>query len=162
MEAVVGGSDPLPVDIHLVREIHRRWFETTFPTDAGKERSLLVVNRKGTAIDKEAIVPAVIGACDNWNYRRQYAPSHGPDLVQFLVAEANTLVVAIYDVHPFIDGNTRTTWSLRNYVLMRDGLRPLVDLHDWDSYEKAWMNADAFEHKELDDRVLDELASQDR
>jgi len=75
------------------------------------------------------------------------------------VAEANTLAVRIYDVHPFIDGNTRATWHLRSYILMLDGLRPLVELDDIERYEHAWWNATDDDHSELDDVVLTELAA---
>jgi hypothetical protein len=95
--------------VHLVRYIHRRWFETTFPVEAGHERTVMVVNRKGTAEPVPSIVPSVVTACENWNYRRQYAPADEGELVELLVAEANTLAVRIYDVHPFLDGNNRTT-----------------------------------------------------
>jgi hypothetical protein len=79
-----------------------------FPADAGRFRTSLVLNRKGTAVAVEGILPAVTSACSNWTYRRAAAP----------------------DIHPFLDGNTRTTWHLRNYLLMHDGLRPLIDLND--------------------------------
>lgn len=49
----------------------------------------------------------------------------------------------MYNVHPFIDGSARTTWHLRNYLLMLNGLRPLIDLNDQDRHEKAWWNATA-------------------
>lgn len=163
LEAVATSETPRSVDIYLVREIHRRWFETTFPTDAGHERMEMVLNRKSTAVAVDAILPAVAGACGNWTWRREkVAPSHGTELVEFIVAEANTLTVAVYDAHPFIDGNTRTTWHLRNYLLMLDGLRPLVDLLDQEAYEAAWWAASPQEHDDLDRVVLDELAWQDR
>ena len=123
----------------------------------------MVSNRKETAAEVAMIVPGVMGACDNWNYRRQHAkPSDELELIEFIVAEANTLVVDIYDIHPFVDGNTRTTWHLRNYVLMLDGLRPLVDLRDQKAFEDAWWAATAHDHAELDRVVLEELDAQDR
>lgn len=61
----------------------------------------MVSNRKGTAAEVPMILPGVMGACDNWNYRREHArPSDDLELVEFIVAEANTLVVDIYDIHP--------------------------------------------------------------
>jgi predicted GTPase len=121
----------------------------------------MVLNRKGTAVEVDAILPAVAGACDDWNWRRErYKPSDELELIEFIVGEANTLAVRIYDVHPFIDGNTRATWHLRNYAFMLDGLRPLVDLADLERYENAWRNAMAKERSQLDDIVLAELASQ--
>ncbi len=68
-EAAISPAPP-PVDVHLVRDVHRRWFETTFPADAGRERTVMVLNRKGTAEPVESIVPSVVTACENWNYRR--------------------------------------------------------------------------------------------
>lgn len=157
LEAVATSATPWPVDLKLVQEIHFRWFETTFPADAGQFRTQMVLNR--TAVEVEAILPAVQGACENWNWRRErYRPTNDLDQVEFIVAEANTLAVRVYDVHPFIDGNTRSTWHLRNYLLMLDGLRPLVDLEDFNLYERAWWNATADSHRELDQVVATELS----
>jgi fido (protein-threonine AMPylation protein) len=161
LEAVATSETPWPVDLKLVQEIHFRWFETTFPADAGQFRTQMVLNRKGTAVEVEAILPAVQGACENWNWRRdRYRPPGGLDLIEFTVVEANTLAIRVYDVHPFLDGNTRATWHLRNYLLMLDGLRPLVDLTDIDRYERSWWDATAESHHELDEIVLRELVSQ--
>jgi fido (protein-threonine AMPylation protein) len=162
LEAVATCETPWPVDLKLVREIHFRWFETTFPADAGQFRTQMVLNRKSTAVEVEAILPAVQGACDNWNWRHgRYRPADNLDLIEFIVAEANTLAVRVYDVHPFIDGNTRATWHLRNYILMLDGLRPLVDLTDIAAYESAWWKATTEDHWRLDAAVINELASQE-
>jgi len=161
LEAVATSETPWPVDLKLVGEIHFRWFETTFPADAGQFRTQMVLNRKSTAVEVEAILPAVQGACENWNWRRDHhRPTDDLALVEFIVAEANTLAVRVYDVHPFLDGNTRASWHLRNYLLMLDGMRPLVDLADVGRYERAWWDATAESHDELDEIVLTELASQ--
>ena len=163
LEALAADEAPRRVDLYLVREIHSRWFETTFPYDAGRERTEMVVNRKGTAVEVDAILPAVSSACENWTWRHENAlPEDPSDHVEFAVAEANTLTVRVYDVHPFIDGNTRTTWHLRNYVHMLDGLRPLVDLSDEERYLEAWWDATPEDHLELDSIVINELAEQDR
>jgi fido (protein-threonine AMPylation protein) len=163
LEALANSGSPWPVDLKLVGEIHFRWFETTFPVDAGRSRTQMVLNRKGTAVEVEAILPAVQGACDNWNWRRdRYRPTDELDLVEFIVAEADTLAVGVYDIHPFIDGNTRMTWHLRNYLLMLDGLPPLVDLADLGRYEGAWREATAESHDELDEIVMTELATRPR
>jgi fido (protein-threonine AMPylation protein) len=155
---VATSPDPWPVDFKLVKEIHFRWFETTFPVDAGEFRTEMVLNRKGSAVEVEAILPAIDNACENWNWRRQnQRPANDADLIQFIVAEANTLAVCVYDVHPFIDGNTRATWHLRNYVLMLDGLPSLDDPSDPDRYNTAWWAARTTDHEALDDAVLAEL-----
>jgi fido (protein-threonine AMPylation protein) len=162
LEAVATGDRRNP-SIFLVREIHRRWFETTFPAAAGKDRQGMVTNRNAAPVPVDAIVPAVAGACGNWVYRREhFAPCDGPEFIEFVVAEANTLAVAIYDAHPFVDGNTRTTWHLRNYVLMLDGLLPLGDLADEAGYAAAWKSAQLHDHVELDRVVLAELLAHDR
>jgi fido (protein-threonine AMPylation protein) len=162
LEAVATSEAPWPVDVQLVQEIHFRWFETTFPADAGRFRTEMVLNRKGSAVEVEAILPAVQSACENWTWRRKrFRPLDDAELIQFIVTEANTLVVRVYDVHPFIDGNTRATWHLRNYLLMLDGLRPLIDLADSASYESAWWGASSEDHALVDGIVLDELAQQE-
>ena len=163
LETVATSEAPWPVDVRLVQEIHFRWFETTFPADAGRFRTEMVLNRKGSAVEVDAILPAVQGACENWAWRRErFRPADDPELIEFIVAEANTLAVRVYDVHPFIDGNTRATWHLRNYLLMLDGLRPLIDLVDQPGYESAWWNATAEDHAQLDAVILNELALQER
>lgn len=148
LEQVATSNAPDPVDLALVNEIHRRWFETVFPADAGRTRSTAVVNRKGTAVAVEAVLPGVVDSCDNWNWRREHVapPDDDPQSIAFAVSEANTLTVAVYDVHPYIDGNTRTTWHLRNYLLMLAGLRPLIDLQEEEAYESAWWSATAHDH----------------
>jgi fido (protein-threonine AMPylation protein) len=162
LEAVASSETPWPVDVRLVQEIHNRSFETTFPADAGRFRTQMVLNRKGSAVEVEAILPAVQSACENWTWRHErFRPTDDVELVQFIVAEANTLAVRAYDVHPFIDGNTRATWHLRNYLLMLDGLRPLIDLSNANDYENVWWNASAEDHRELDVSVLDELTREE-
>lgn len=163
LEALATSVRPRAVDSALVDDIHRRWFETTFPSDAGRHRRAMVLNRKATAVPYESILPAIANACENWAWRRENAaPVDSADFVAFVVAEANTLTVTVYDVHPFIDGNTRTTWHLRNYLLMLDGLRPLVELRDEPAYLDAWWAASPHDHEPLDELVLRELALQDR
>jgi hypothetical protein len=115
LEEVATSEAPWAVDVRLVQEIHFRWFETTFPADAGRFRAQMVLNRKGSAVEVEAILPAV----------------------------------------------TRATWHLRNYLLMLDGLRPLLDLANLMAYESAWWNATAEDHARVDAVVLDELALQE-
>jgi fido (protein-threonine AMPylation protein) len=155
---VATSPDPWPVDFKLIREIHFRWFETTFPADAGEFRTEMVLNRKGTAVEVEAILPAIDNACENWNWRQEnMRPADEADLIEFVVVEANTLAVCVYDVHPFIDGNTRATWHLRNYALMLGGLPALNDPADPDTYDAAWWAATASDHEALDQVVSAEL-----
>lgn len=162
LEAVATSETPWAVDVRLVQEIHFRWFETTFPADAGRFRTEMVLNRKGSAVEVDAILPAVQSACENWTWRRErFRPTDDSELIQFIIAEANTLAVRVYDVHPFIDGNTRATWHLRNYLLMLDGLLPLIDLANVIDYESAWWNASAEDHRPLDAVVLGELAREE-
>lgn len=161
LEEVAVSESPLPVHHKLVEEIHFRWFETTFPADAGQFRNEMVLNRKGTAVEVDAILPAVQSACENWSWRRErFTPIDDMELIEFIAAEANALTVRVYDVHPFIDGNTRTTWHLRNYLLMLDGLKPLIELADVGGYEEAWWNASPENHDRLNEIVLVELADQ--
>lgn len=123
LEEVASSESPWPVDLKLIQEIHFRWFETTFPADAGQFRAEMVLNRKGTAVEVEAILPAVQSACENWAWRRErHQPADELELIQFIVAEANTLTVRVYDVHLFIDGNTRG--NLASAQLPPDARRP--------------------------------------
>lgn len=163
LENLATSQNPPATDIRLLREIHHRWFSTTFPVDAGRERTEMVLNRKGRAVAVEAIIPGIENACGNWHYRHEnFRPEDPLEEIRFIVSEANGLAVALYEVHPFLDGNTRATWHIRNYVLMRDGLRPLIEPTDEDAYLAAWWAASPFDHAALDDLVLDELAADDR
>ena len=125
-------GDSPPVDLYLIRRIHRMWFETTFPDRAGIERTTIVLNRKGTAYPPAHIVEGVQRACDDWRWRQENVePASDEAAVAHAIAEANELIVRVYDIHPFIDGNTRTAWHLRNYALMLSDLPPLDTLGDW-------------------------------
>jgi fido (protein-threonine AMPylation protein) len=85
LEAVATADEPWPLDLKLVKEIHFRWFETTFPADAGQFRTEMVLNRKGSAVEVEAILPAVSGACENWSWRRErYRPADELELIGFI------------------------------------------------------------------------------
>lgn len=150
------------IDIHLVRSIHRRWFDTTFPIAAGVERTGIVLNRKGTALPVDALIPAVHNACDNWEWRFENVTEGLPvdEQIEHVVSEANALAVQIYDAHPFVDGNTRATFHLRNYALMLGGVDPILRLHDEDAHKSAWMAADPSDHAELDEVVLETLLRQ--
>lgn len=160
---VAASESPREVGPELINEIHRRWFETTFPADAGRYRQGMVLNRKASAVTVEAILPAVVDACETWRWRRANAAPEDPvEQVEFAIQEANTLTVRVYDVHPYLDGNTRTTWHLRNYLLMLDGLRPLLELADQSGYEAAWWEATPQDHARLDEYVTAELLAQDR
>lgn len=94
LEALATSVRSRAVDSALVDDIHRRWFETTFPSDAGHHRRAMVLNRKATAVPYESILPAIANACENWAWRRENAaPVDSADFVAFVVAEANTLTV---------------------------------------------------------------------
>jgi len=159
----VANTEQRQVDVGLIEEIHRRWFETTFPVDAGARRTSAVTNRKGTAAPVEGILPSLTHACENWRWRREScAPNDEREQVAFAISEANTIAVAAYDIHPFIDGHTRTTWHLRNYVLVLDGFRPLIDLDNESEYEAAWWASTPLSHDELDRIVAEQLARDDQ
>lgn len=73
------------------------------------------------------------------------------------MTQANEATIAIYDAHPFIDGNTRTTWHFRNFLLLVSGYWPLRKPSNWNRYEDVWWTADRFDHRELDLVVVEEL-----
>jgi fido (protein-threonine AMPylation protein) len=156
-------GDTPPVNLDLVADIHWRWFHTTFPNEAGQFRHTHVNNRKATAATVPEIIPGIGQACGNWTWRHEnLMPDDDLERVEFVVAEANTLAVHVYDIHPFVDGNTRTTWHLRNYALMLGGLRPLTGLVDEETHMNAWWAATPHAHAELDAAVLTELDAHDR
>ena len=123
---------------------------------------MIVANRKGTAAPVASILPSLVAACGNWAWRTENLwPSDELEQIEFAVAEANTLTITVYDIHPFIDGNTRATWHLRNYLLMLAGLPPMIDLVDQARYEESWWSASPTDHEELDRCVLEELRAQE-
>lgn len=147
------------VDRHLLCSIHRGWFSTTFPEQAGIVRSSMVLNRKGTALAPDALESAIDSACGNWTHRFEAAGGDFGSLER-AVSEANEAAIAIYDAHPFIDGNTRTTWHFRNFLLMVPGYSPLLDPIDWRRFEYAWWSATPADHAELDLVTLESLSAE--
>ncbi len=153
--------EPVSVDTHLVSEIHERWFSTAFPNVAGYiRRQEEVENRKVTAWPARDVGVGVLNACADWEtaVREYQAPDYFTGLV-FYVSQANRLAVRIYDIHPFLDGNTRVTWSLRNYALLRCGLDALAGLDDMERYNRAWWAATPSNHMFLDEVVAEELVA---
>jgi hypothetical protein len=51
---------------------------------------------------------------------------------------------------------------LRNFLLMLDGLRPLIDLADEDAYKSSGGAATGHDYTALDAIVLNELSRRDR
>lgn len=152
-----------PDDVHwgLICHLHSMWFQSTFPGHAGVQRGVIVANRKGTAVAPSAIVEACENSCADWRYRQEhYSPDDPVEQLEFAVAEANELSVRIYDIHPFIDGNTRTTFSLRNLLLVRAELYGL-ETADHQKLADAWWNARPGDHGRLDELVLESLIEQD-
>lgn len=146
----------------LIQSIHRMWFESTFPKDAGKQRGVMVVNRKGTAVPVGAIIDGVEAACGDWRWRQEnLSPEDAIEQIEFSVAEANELVIRVYNIHPFLDGNTRATFSLRNLLLVRGGLYALQDV-DVEPFLDAWWKAQPGNHERLDELVVEALFEQDR
>ena len=78
-----------------------------------------------------------------------------------VVSEANEIALHVYNIHPFIDGNTRTTFSLRNYLLQVEGYDRLTVLEDADRYAAAWWRGNPGDHDALDEVVALELLAQD-
>ena len=72
---VASSPNPWAVDFTLVKEIHFRWFETTFPADAGEFRTAMVLNRKGTTWRKldEAQRASVVDAASAQALMREQA-----------------------------------------------------------------------------------------
>jgi Fic family protein len=145
----------------LIQDIHRMWFKSTFPDQAGRQRTVMVTNRKGTAVPVDAIVDGVEAACGDWRWRQENLnPGESLDQIEFAVSEANELVIRVYDIHPFLDGNTRATFSLRNLLLVRAGLYAIQEV-DVPAFMDAWWAATPGDHERLDDLVLSALIDQD-
>lgn len=155
------GFSPADVTWSLICRIHQLWFSTTFPDRAGVQRREVVLNRKGTAVDPAAIIEGCENSCADWRYRLEnHFPLEPIEQIAFSVTEANELVVRIYDIHPFVDGNTRATWSLRNFLLVQAGLYGL-EIADYDRLKEAWWRASPNDHAQLDAVVLEALIEQD-
>jgi Fic family protein len=145
----------------LIQGIHRMWFGSTFPDDAGKPRGVMVANRKGTAVPVGAIIDGVEAACGDWRWRQEnLSPDDAIEQIEFTVAEANELVIRVYDIHPFLDGNTRATFSLRNLLLVRGGLYALQEV-DVEPFLDAWWKAHPGSHERLDGLIVEALVEQD-
>lgn len=142
-------------------EVHRRWFRTTFPNVAGYvRRQEEVRNRKATAWPARSVEGGVREACLDWEAATAaHRPESRIEGMLFSVQQANRVAVRVYDIHPFLDGNTRATWSLRNYALLRTGLGALAGLGDRRRYARAWWQAAPDDHAFLDEVVAEELVA---
>jgi fido (protein-threonine AMPylation protein) len=83
------------------------------------------------------------------------------DLLAEAIYAANDLAVRMYDIHPFIDGNTRATFSLRNFALMRTGSQSIIYIPNEAEFETAWMEARPSDHDWLDALTAEALIAQE-
>lgn len=147
----------------MVQQIHKGWFETTFPGEAGQLRYTVVIASRARVGPVGDLGPAVHRACDDYRYQMAGIGNTSRDELAFQEIEiVNKLVATIYDVHPFIDGNTRTSFSLRDYALQALGHPSLGDVHTNARYMQAWGGSRPLDHGFLDEVTFEVLADVER
>lgn len=152
-------SQPVELSVGVVAAVHRAIFSEAFPKHAGRFRSVDVLSRRGE-VARWQNVPVLVGqvvtgfgdAVDLATLRTGNPGSAGTT-----VHCANLLAVRLHHIHPFIDGNTRACWTLRNIVLVSGGLPPLTELRDELRHDQAWWAAQPHDCDLLDDAVIEEL-----
>lgn len=155
-------------DFHLgpgfLTTIHREWFHDAFPAEAGRFRKVEVYSRRPSpapAGEVAAHVAQVFEGADE--ALRAVTDASRPELTAQDAAQvvhiATLLTVQVHHVHPFIDGNTRACWTLRNAVFVRAGLPPLGRLAKEGRHRSAWDAAMPYDTDQLVAVTLDELAA---
>lgn len=123
-----------------------------------------VINRKQTAAPPAYIREFSHQAFRNYHERLDEArvgQASDIDLDLVVIKAINELVVSVYDIHPFIDGNTRATYSLRDYLLETEGFDRLdyYSFRDEKRFMEAWWRATPQDHELLDAVLLEELSA---
>lgn len=130
-----------------VRNLHRLVMQRSRPDIAGQYATLARYVRTETGrheFPSPAEIPAFMGDFAGWLGTARPTPATG-----------FTAHRRIVDIHPFNDGNGRTTRLLMNLILMRAGYPPIaVRLEDRPAYISALQRAQAGEGAEAFDLLL--------
>lgn len=134
-EAVALALDDATLSPEIVREWHRRIFETTFPGDAGRVRNRRGVTTYGYVVGPEDAPVNKTGrgsaarklsrrlqkVCDEFNEAAaKLKGAEGPHLTDATFPAAR-LYAKLLSAHPFNDGNGRACYVALQFALVRLG-----------------------------------------
>ncbi len=125
-----------PLTKAMILEIHRRLMQGIFGDEAGLYRRAPVYIRGAWHVPPNWVkVPQLV---EDWI--AQYSAGPGDEHLVRLAARAH---IDLVDIHPFLDGNGRTTRMVVNVLLMQANYPPaLYAVEDRDQYIQALRQAD--------------------
>ena len=107
-----------PLTESVIRSIHALVLRRTRPDDAGRYRSVQVFISGSRHVPPDAVaVPGLMRELLTWWRSSEEAHQHP-------VAVSAEFHARLVTIHPFVDGNGRTTRLLGNLLLMRHGYPP--------------------------------------
>jgi Fic family protein len=120
----------------VILEIHKIILKNTDDADAGHYRNANVMITGAAHIPPSAVkIPALMTEFMEWYYEHKSKLS--------IVELAGWIHYKLVYIHPFIDGNGRTSRLLMNLVLLQNGYPPAVILHiDRKKYYRVLKEAD--------------------
>lgn len=148
--AVAHGAARRPISAVDVRGLHEIAFTSTFPKDAGRLRVGgeevqygIVIGTRERPVPSAARatagvrVPARLQkACAEFNKAIEVIEAQETVLLEEVVFVAVRLYTKVLSIHPFVDGNGRTAFTLLQYALVRCGLA-CVALDDYAEHQWA-------------------------
>jgi cell filamentation protein len=135
---LLGRPDPQPINLPLVRQIHRALLGEVYPF-AGEWRSVSL--HKGDGPTKWPLPPVgiqpVMEVFDREVLSRTPVISDDDEALFLFASELMNELLAI---HPFREGNGRAAFILGNFILMQNDLLPL-DVYDQRRHQVAYYDA---------------------
>jgi fido (protein-threonine AMPylation protein) len=148
--AAAHGVARQPITVDAIRRLHELIFQTTFPDHAGRLRQRDEEAQYGIVLasSEQPIVKgerATAGArvqrrleqvCREFNKTVAEQDQSDPITLDDLVLTAVRLYAKVLSIHPFLDGNGRTAFTILQYALTRSELA-CVALDDFDAHQRA-------------------------
>ena len=109
-------KDERPISEKDIRDIHRLVTSGTLKSEAGSYSKLSrIIVGSAAKLPEPSELPALMGELNQWLAESKPSPE--------VAFEAHLRLVSI---HPFSDGNGRTSRLLMNLILIKDGYPPLI------------------------------------
>jgi fido (protein-threonine AMPylation protein) len=148
--AVVHGAAHRPISAADVSRLHEIVFATSFPEDAGRLRRRgeeaqygIVIGTREQPVLSHARATAGVRVsarldktCREFNDAVEALESRETVLLDELALAVVRLYAKVLSIHPFVDGNGRTVFTLLQYALVRCGLA-CVALDDYAEHQWA-------------------------
>ena len=148
--AVTHGAAQRIITVDAIRRLHEIVFVTTFPEHAGRLRQQkeeaeygivlgtaeqpILKSERATAGTR--VVRRLEQACREFNDAIAKQKRLDTIALEDLVLTAVRLYAKVLSIHPFLDGNGRTAFTVLQYALVRGGLSS-VAMDDFDAHQRA-------------------------